>query len=182
MTYTSKDLSQVKYGETCWLMTCPTFLLILDHKQKHKRRSLFYKLYTIVLLHAFCSDVAFNIEILYMSIVIEFYESGTLWKVAGGDINCGHRAWGPTRICLLDPFEIVLTSHLFTWTVNSANRVLMTNSPGRMSVSMLTVEGNRVRSLGAPHGSIWLDVRRSMVGGTLSSTIRLKRVKCNNLC
>ena len=36
---------------------------------------------------AFCSDVsdgAFSIEILYMSIVIEFYENGTLWKVAGG--------------------------------------------------------------------------------------------------
>ena len=40
-----------------------------------------------VSLHAFCSDVsdgAFNIKILYMSIMIELYESGNLWKVAGG--------------------------------------------------------------------------------------------------
>ncbi len=42
-----------------------------------------------------------------------------------------------------------------------------------MSVSMLTVLGNRVRSLGAPQGNIWLDVRRSIVGGTLSSEISI---------
>ena len=43
-----------------------------------------------VSLHAFCSDVsdeAFNIEILYMPIFIKFYNSGTLWKVAGGDMR-----------------------------------------------------------------------------------------------
>ena len=47
----------------------------------------FINFHMIVSLHNFCSDVsdgAFNIEILYMSIVIEFYESGALWKVAGG--------------------------------------------------------------------------------------------------
>ena len=41
----------------------------------------FINLYMRVSLYAFFSDVsdgAFNIEILYMSIVIEFYESGTL--------------------------------------------------------------------------------------------------------
>jgi hypothetical protein len=42
----------------------------------------------------------------------------------------------------------------------------MTNSPGRTSVSMLTLLGNLDLSLGAPQGSTWLDV---MVVGTLSS-------------
>ena len=41
----------------------------------------FINFHMIVSLHNFCSDVSdgdFNIEILYMSIVIEFYESGAL--------------------------------------------------------------------------------------------------------
>ena len=45
---------------------------------------------------------------------------------------------------------------LSAWTVNSANRVRMTNSPGRMSVSMLKLEGKRDLSLGAPHGRTWV--------------------------
>ena len=58
-----------------------------------------------------------------------------------------------------------------TCTVNSANRVLITNSPGLMSVSMLKLLGNRDRSLGAPQGKTWLDVSRSNAAGTVSSKV-----------
>ena len=55
-----------------------------------------------------------------------------------------------------------------TWMVNSANKVRITNSPGRMSVSMLILLGNLARSLGAPQGNTCEDVSRSKAGGTVS--------------
>lgn len=50
----------------------------------------------------------------------------------------------------------------------------MTNSPGLMSVSMLKLLGNLERSLGAPHGRTWLDVRRSKAAGMVSSEIQIR--------
>lgn len=55
---------------------------------------------------------------------------------------------------------------LSTACVNSAKSVRITNSPGRMSGSMLRAPGRRLRSFGAPHGSNVDDV---MVAGTESS-------------
>ena len=55
-----------------------------------------------------------------------------------------------------------------TWMVNSANKVRITNSPGRISVSMLILLGNLARSLGAPQGNTCEDVSRSKAGGTES--------------
>ena len=56
---------------------------IIVHKRKHKR---FTWEFWCMLSVQLSSDGAFNTEILYMSIVIEFYECRALWKVAGGDM------------------------------------------------------------------------------------------------
>ncbi len=64
------------------------------------------------------------------------------------------------------PSSMMRSIFFFACRVNSAKRVRMTNSPGRTSGSMVTLLGKRERSLRAPQGRTWLEVR---VAGTLSS-------------
>ena len=59
-------------------------------------------------------------------------------------------------------------NEVLTCIVNSANSVRITNSPGRISVSMLTLLGNLALSLGAPQGRTWLEVSLSNLSGTES--------------
>ena len=68
--------------------------MIFVLKRKHKRRSQFHKLNMRVSLHAFCSDLfrwAFNIEILYLSIIIEFLLGRSFIKSGRGDIDTGKK-------------------------------------------------------------------------------------------
>ena len=75
------------------LCGCVLNILILPHKQKHKRRSQFHKLFYQSFIACFLLVLvkirAFNNEILLMLIDHRILSKGNTVKMAGGDINKG---------------------------------------------------------------------------------------------